>query len=67
MTSTQVLIALAVGSKVPADLRLVELLSNVFRTDQVCPLQLTRTAAAHTPMQQPSDCQAAKARKEQRG
>ena len=37
MTSTQVLIAVAVGSKVPADLRLVELLSNVFRTDQVCP------------------------------
>ena len=40
MTSTQVLMAVAVGSKVPADLRLVELLSNVFRTDQVCPLQL---------------------------
>ena len=67
MNSTQVLIAVAVGSKVPADLRLVELLSNVFRTDQVYSLHLTCAAAAHTPVQQPSDCQAAKGRKEQHG
>ena len=50
MNSTHAPIAVPVGSKVPADLRLIELLSNVFRTDQVCSLQLTRTAAAHTPV-----------------